>query len=83
MSEYPSEKEPQEVRELREMTEVAAEYRAMPLRTIRSVEHDGRIARLDCGHRKTLLVWLRDGDSVRCRECFNESMARAERMIEG
>jgi hypothetical protein len=63
--------------------EQAAEYRAMPLRTIREMEYNGKIAVLDCGHRKALLVWLREGDSVRCRECYETGMEKAAQMIGG
>jgi hypothetical protein len=80
MSELPWEKKE---REEWEMHEIAAEYRALPLRAILSIDRDGTAALLDCGHRKPLLVRLREGDSVRCRECYDAQMHRAEKMIEG
>lgn len=61
----------------------AARYRALPLRSIRALEKRDKIAVLDCGHRKALLVWLREGDSVRCQDCYDDGMRRAEQMITG
>lgn len=63
--------------------DLAARYRALPLRSIERMEMDSKIAVLDCGHRKALLVWLREGDSVRCQECYDDGMHRAGQMISG
>ena len=61
----------------------AAQYRALPLRTIQSWEKEDKVAILDCGHRKTLLVWLREGDTVRCQDCYDDGMRKAEQLIGG
>ena len=66
-----------------EKEDQAARYRALPLRMIRSLEKDAKVAILDCGHRKALLVWLREGDSVRCQDCYDDGMRSAERLIGG
>jgi hypothetical protein len=62
--------------------EAVAKYRAMPRRSIVSLLTDGRAAILDCGHWKTLLVPLREGDSVRCRDCYDAGMRQARQMIQ-
>ncbi|MES2459794.1 MAG: hypothetical protein V4671_04365 [Armatimonadota bacterium] len=80
MSEFPGERQE---REEPEAGELAAEYRAMPLRIIEALETERKVALLDCGHRKALLVWLRVGDSVRCRDCYDSQMQKARQMIEG
>ena len=52
MSEFPSEQEK------RDISERVAAYKAMPLREIEVLEMEGKVAVLNCGHRKALLVWL-------------------------
>lgn len=86
MSDFQPEKKKREQREQREqwdMSQHAAEYRAMPLRSIAVLELDGRVALLNCGHRKALLVWLLVGENVRCRDCYEEGMKKAQYLVEG
>ena len=65
-----------------ESSERMAEYRAMPLREIESLENDGKVAVLNCGHRKALLVWLLVGENMRCRDCYEDGMKKAQFLIE-
>lgn len=72
--------------------EFVAKFYALPLRTITDVETKARtpgsvaritkIAVLDCGHRGVLYVWLRVGERMRCRDCYEGGLRAAERMIE-
>ncbi len=82
MPEYRPDKENQERREQREVSERAAEYKAMPLREIELLENDGKVAVLNCGHRKALLVWLLAGENMRCRDCYEDGMKKARSLIE-
>ena len=69
--------------------EFVAKFYAMPLRMILDVETKTRtsgkvskIAFLDCGHQGMLHVWLRVGERMRCRDCYEGGLRAAERMIE-
>ena len=69
--------------------EFVAKFYAMPLRMILDVETKTRtsgkvskIAFLDCGHKGVLYVWLRVGEQMRCRACYEGGLRAAERMIE-
>jgi hypothetical protein len=79
-SAFPS---PEYDRESREVSERQAELRAMPVRSIVSLQRNDTVATLSCGHRKALLVWLLVGDQMRCRECYKDGMRAARRMVEG
>ncbi len=67
-----------------EAREFVAKFYAMPLRTITDVytRPSGRTAILECGHRGVLYLWLRVGETMRCRECYDGGLREAERMIE-
>ena len=73
----------QENQDDNELSELVAEYRAMPLREIAALSQDGRVAFLQCGHRKLLRVWLQIGDCAHCRDCYEIGMKRAEQIVEG
>lgn len=76
--------------------EFVAKLYAMPLRTITEVYtrvpdrpdgigRTGRITKaalLECGHWGELLIWLRVGQTMRCRHCYEGGLREAQRMIE-
>jgi hypothetical protein len=82
MSEYPSEKDDREAQELRQIGEHVAEFFAMPLCAIEVLLLEGKMAILGCGHWKVLRVRLREGENVRCRDCYDAAMLRAQAMVE-
>ncbi|MES2461216.1 MAG: hypothetical protein V4671_11600 [Armatimonadota bacterium] len=66
-----------------EIAELTAAYGAMPRREICFVFWGGRVALLDCGHRrKRLRVRLRVGESARCSQCFELGMRTAQALID-
>jgi CDP-diacylglycerol pyrophosphatase len=81
MSEFDSRKAKREAWQAREFV---AKFYAMPLRTITGVytRNSGKAAILDCGHIGVLYLWLRVGESMRCRDCYEGGLREAERMIE-
>ena len=83
MPDFYSKNENNENQEDNELGELVAEYRAMPLRTVAALSQDGRVASLECGHRKVLRVWLRIGDCAHCRDCYEFGMKKAEQIVEG
>ena len=83
MFEMPDFHSEREDREDGELGELVAEYRAMPLREITALSQDGRVASLECGHRKLLRVWLQVGGCVHCRDCYEIGMKKAEHIVEG
>jgi hypothetical protein len=83
-----SEQEMRKVRAAWEAREFVAKLYAMPLRTITEVytkasgRKPRRMAILDCGHRGVLYLWLRVGETMRCRDCYEGGLREAQRMIE-
>jgi hypothetical protein len=67
----------------REIGELCARYQAMPLRPIITLEENGRVALLGCGHRAALLIQPRMDEMIRCRDCYAVGMLSAKWMIEG
>jgi hypothetical protein len=67
---------------MRELGEHVAEFFAMPLRTIGAVLLEGKIVILGCGHWKLLRIRLHEGENVRCRDCYEAGMRRAQAMVE-
>ncbi|MES2462634.1 MAG: hypothetical protein V4671_18785 [Armatimonadota bacterium] len=72
----------------REAREFVAKFYAMPLRTITEVytkmpsRAASKVAILDCGHVGILHLWLRVGETMRCRDCYEGGLREAQRMIE-
>ncbi len=65
-----------------ELSELAAELGIMPLQKITAIEEDGVVAVLECQHKQLLLPAFREEENMRCLQCYNRQMRKAQKMIE-
>jgi hypothetical protein len=54
----------------------------MPLQQIIAIEENGVVAVLSCQHKQLLLPAFREEGKMRCLQCYNRQMRKAQRMIE-
>jgi hypothetical protein len=62
--------------------ELLREDPAMPLRSLVAQDPISATASLECGHQKRILIRLRKKDRIRCRDCYEEGLRKAQELIE-